>query len=545
VEIVPPSRGDNFKFERICQGGTPVAKSRSAAISIVFFICIASSFFLAGCGGTVVWPTPTVSIGKTSNPLVAQYNIFAPHIYTTAWVEFGEDTSYGRQTSTTAPTTSAGQPIQILVAGMKADTTYHMRGHFDWPGGSSVSPDQTFATGALPFLPLGSTGRGIPAPGLSVSQPNPNLSPSPGVELVNATGETAASLLGAYVTDLQGNIIWYYTPPNVGPLPTRPLANGHFVSLNGTSALSQTDVIELDLLGNTIRDISLAQVNGQLAAQGYNYTLAGFHHDVLPLPSGHWIVLANTYKSFTDLPGYPGVTRVLGDVLIDIDLNGNVDWVWSAFDHLDVNRHPMSFPDWTHCNAILYTPNDGNLLLSSRHQSWVIKIDYQNGAGAGDILWKLGYQGDFQLPDGTAPGQWFFAQHFPSITTIKGSQISLALFDNGDDRVVDDNGDICGSSVTCYSRAASFQLDESTKAANLQWADTPGFYSYWGGGAQQVSNGNMEFDLTSPTVNPESIVMEVTRTNTPQTVWQMTITGENAYRAYRIPSLYPGVTWQK
>ena len=29
------------------------------------------------------------------------------------------------------------------------------------------------------------------------------------------------------------------------------------------------------------------------------------------------------------------------------------------------------------------------------------------------------------------------------------------------------------------------------------------------------------------------------------TVWQMTITGANANRGYRIPSLYPGVTWQQ
>jgi len=30
---------------------------------------------------------------------------------------------------------------------------------------------------------------------------------------------------------------------------------------------------------------------------------------------------------------------------------------------------------------------------------------------------------------------------------------------------------------------------------------------------------------------------------TPVTVWQMDIAGQWAYRAYRIPSLYPGVQW--
>jgi hypothetical protein len=38
-------------------------------------------------------------------------------------------------------------------------------------------------------------------------------------------------------------------------------------------------------------------------------------------------------------------------------------------------------------------------------------------------------------------------------------------------------------------------------------------------------------------------IVEVTKTMPPQTVWQMPITGEYAYRNYRIPSLYPGAKW--
>ena len=60
----------------------------------------------------------------------------------------------------------------------------------------------------------------------------------------------------------------------------------------------------------------------------------------------------------------------------------------------------MGFPDWTHTNAILFSPDDGNLIVSVRHQNWVVKVDYANGVGTGDILWKLGYQGDFTLVGG-------------------------------------------------------------------------------------------------------------------------------------------------
>ena len=160
----------------------------------------------------------------------------------------------------------------------------------------------------------------------------------------------------------------------------------------------------------------MAQLNIKLAAANYNITLLTFHHNVTVLPNGHWLVLTNTLKSVV-LNGQTAPTQVLGDVIVDLDTNLNPVWVWNEFDHLDVNRHPTAFPDWTHTNAVIYSKDDGNLLVSMRHQSWVIKVDYNNGAGAGDILWRLGYQGDFQLVGGTDPTDWFYGQHGLSFTT--------------------------------------------------------------------------------------------------------------------------------
>jgi hypothetical protein len=109
--------------------------------------------------------------------------------------------------------------------------------------------------------------------------------------------------------------------------------------------------------------------------------------------------------------------------------------VWSEFDHLDVNRHPMNFADWTHTNAVLYSASDGDLLISVRHQYWVIKIDYADGKGSGDIVWKLGWQGALTLKGGTDPVDWFHAQHGASfLSTNTGGVFQLVLFDNGDNR---------------------------------------------------------------------------------------------------------------
>jgi arylsulfate sulfotransferase len=54
--------------------------------------------------------------------------------------------------------------------------------------------------------------------------------------------------------------------------------------------------------------------------------------DVAALPNGHLILIASMDKNFTDFPGYPGTTNVMGDVLIDLDPNHTLFWVWLSLD---------------------------------------------------------------------------------------------------------------------------------------------------------------------------------------------------------------------
>ena len=111
-------------------------------------------------------------------------------------VEFGLDTSYGRSTAW-YPT--QGFIANILVAGMKASTTYHMRSQYQCYNrtGTETTGDQTFTTGPLPSAPF---------PKLTVSRPNPMLSSTenPGIELVDLIDAGAASgikLTKAVITD--------------------------------------------------------------------------------------------------------------------------------------------------------------------------------------------------------------------------------------------------------------------------------------------------------------------------------------------------------
>ncbi|MGB7197504.1 MAG: aryl-sulfate sulfotransferase [Acidobacteriaceae bacterium] len=494
------------------------------------------------------------TVTATSNPQVALYTITPPFAGNVT-VNFGTTTSYGKQTWSVA-TPAGGGPVSIEVAGLLANTAYHLQAAVTLADGvTATDVDHTFTTSAYP---AGLT------PHFTATTTS-GQTPQSGIEIVNPVGASAQVL----ATDLSGHVSWAYitpeAPTRAGIFAPKQLANGDFLFLysddssapinGGLNPADPNLVREVDLIGNTMKQITMAQLNAKLAAANYNVTLQVFSHDVTPLPNGHWLVLANTVKQFTNLPGYPGTTNVLGDVVVDLDTNLNPVWVWNEFDHLDVNRHPalftQSFPDWTHSNAIVYSKDDGNFLVSIRHQSWVVKVDYNNGAGTGNILWRLGYQGDFTLMNNgaadTNPADWFYGQHDPSFTTTNTTGIfGLTLMDNGNFRIFAP-GVTCGtgSAPPClYSTIPILQINESAMTATLtfhQILPTP-LYNDFGGNAETLANGNVEYDLCG-LVPESSQVFEVTDQPNPQTVWNLTLASNWAYRAYRLPSLYPGVQW--
>lgn len=479
-------------------------------------------------------------VTATANVQVANYTITPPSGATVS-IEFGPDTNYGL-TTWQQPAASTGAPVSVFVAGMLLNSTYHMRAVIKLADGTNFSDtDHTFTTGVIPAASL---------PVLTVST-TPGATPQSGVELLDLVG--VPTKLGVVVSDLAGNIIWTYDPglpAGVIANPIKLLPNGHFL-INfsvGVSDGASSVLREIDLSGQVVWQMNAATLNKALAAatcSGCNIAVVGTHHDFIPMPNGHLIVLATQDVSESGLVGFPTPVTVQGDVIIDLDENHKPVWVWSAFDHLDLNRHPMAFPDWTHSNSIVYSPDDKALILSIRHQDWVLKIDYNDGQGSGNILWKLGYQGDFALQNGTSPQDWFYAQHDVNIVSANSSGVfQLLMFDNGNQRVMDSSGTTCvpGTATPCYSRVPIMQIDETAKTASIEWVDNLSpIFSVFGGSARQLPNGNIEFAECGPTVGKPTI-LEVTKQTPPQTVWQLSVP-QNIYRGFRIPSLYPGVQW--
>lgn len=473
-------------------------------------------------------------VSPTRNPMVARY-VIELNNGESAEVEFGPTTAYGLHTWK-QPAPSGGGVVNILVAGMRPTTVYHMRALVERTDGTVYRErDQIFVTGAVPAAWM---------PAVTVQRTNGQI-PSGGIEFLDLNGQSPK--LGAVAYDLRGDLIWYYdfgaNEAKDVPFPMKLLPNGNILMV---VAGPDNGYREIDLAGNVIRGDTEAGIQDKLQEAGFSLVEGGLEHDILRLANGHTILIAYENRIFNDLPGYPGQTNVSGDALIDVDEHGRPTWTWSVFDHLDINRHPFGLPDWTHANAVIYSPDDGDLILSLRNQSWVMKIDYEDGQGGGRILWRLGADGDFTLTNGGLQ-DWNYGQHDPSIlSAASAGQFDLGMFDNGNNRPIDPSGIPCSATAFpyCYSRPVVFELDEQAKTATIEWEDKLPVFSYCCGGLDLLPNGNMEFDVAATVEPPQfSTVQEITYPGDPQLVWQMIVQGQLAYRATRLPSLYPGVQW--
>jgi hypothetical protein len=506
---------------------------------------------------SIIIPGVVACPNLTGNPQVAQYTVYLP-APGSASVEFGTTTNYGLNTwqvpTPSGSGASTGGQVQLWVAGMLGNTTYHMRGQVVLQNGAVFNDaDQTCTTGKPPATPA-----------IKVAT---NGTPQPGIEMWNTVNPPTDTQ--AFATDLQGNVIWTYSYTHTQAdivQGVQLLPNGNLImTISFLSSLDfpqqQSNLIneirEVDLAGNTVRSLTMDQLNQKLAAtpslhdaQGTTYNFKSFHHDVLVLPNGHWVVLTCYSKGYSNLGGMGGNVAVLGDAIVDVDQNGNPDWVWNTFDHLDVNRHPMNFADWTHSNAMLYSSDDHNLLLSIRHQNWIVKINFLDGTGSGAVMWKLGYQGDFKLVGATDPTDWFYAQHGMSYTTPNTTGVfGLTLMDNGNDRTFPTGQIICNPfkpplPPTCYSTVPVLQINENNMTATMlsHYQPGPSDFSYFGGNSTMLANGDFEVDFAVAASVNGGLVEELTPGSF-QPVWQATTTGADQYHVNRWSSLYPGVQW--
>jgi arylsulfate sulfotransferase len=420
-----------------------------------------------------------------------------------------------------------GQSLNFYIAGLAPGASYSASLAVDRGRDSISGPAVTFETGVVPA--------GIEAPSVVQSSSAPG---SEGILLQTPLYQPAIA------TDLNGALLWF--GPSDLTFLTSPAGGGTFLGLLTSGAGPEHDIVRrFDLIGMTVQETNVARVNEQLAAMGKR-AISGFHHDARSLPGGRTVLLADVEQILTDVQG-PGPVDVIGDMILVLDEDLQVVWTWDTFDYLDTSRravlgetclafvgcatHYLSADanDWTHGNSVEGTP-DGALLYSSRHQDWLIKIDYQDGAGNGDIVWRLGKDGDFTY-DSDEPYPWFSHQHDP--TYESRSRSTITLFDNGNTRLGLDPGG--------FSRGQAIQLDEEHRIARLVLNEDLGVFSSALGSAQRLLDGTYAFDagfVSDPdgTSGAEAFSIQIDPSGD-QVVSSIKLPGP-VYRSFRVTDLY-------
>jgi hypothetical protein len=463
-------------------------------------------------------------VSKTANPLVALYS--APACTKgTLVVQYRPADSSAPWASTAAQPCHAGQSVNVLVAGMRPSTAYTLR-HVVAGGTPSVS--LTFTTGKPEA--------GLKLTTFTVKQPMTGPADLPAAAIFQAISPTAdAALANPVAVDLAGHLVWYYDTLHSSLTevwPTHILAGGTTLLL-GQDSYHKTgeDVLrEIDLAGDVLRQTNIDSVNAQLAHLGTE-PIYGFHHDAMRLPNGYTAVLGMTQRHYD---GH----NVMSDMLVVLDTNLQVVWAWDYFDHF---TPPATFPpqtgtcglsgkvcglpdpkaiDWTHGNGIGWSPADGNLILSFRGTSWVIKVAYQNGHGTGKVLWRLGKDGDFTIHS-SDPYPWFSQQH--NATYVSNTQV--AIFDDGNTRC--ENGKV----RDCESRGQVYQLDEQRRVATLQLNANVGKFFQAQGSTQELPGGDTFYAAGYP---PDSKEVQIRPNGSVASELNAPVA---VYRAYWTPTL--------
>lgn len=489
------------------------------------------------------------AVTPTANPLVALFSAPACAEGSQFRVAFHAE---GEESISRTPAEACRGSISnnVLVAGMRADTEYRMRAEWSGSGGEKHGEWLPFRTGLLD---------GNLAP-VTVAVPRSGPASS-GVLIYSAA--SASSAAHPFATDQQGRVIWYLRSTD---FLTRVLPGGHFLVLaegeNSSNAIRRNELLrELDLAGNVLRETNASRVGEQLESRGIHSDcrkggkecLSSFHHEAIRLPNGHTLAITGLERMMpAGTQGSKEPVDILGDVIVELDEEFQVVGFWNGFDHLDINRASlgnakcMEGPGrggcaaiflaseangWTHSNALNYIPSSGDFLVSMPEQSWVLKIDYENGKGSGKVLWRLGKDGDFTAKSDD-PYPWFSYQHDAGFEPV-GSNI-ITLFDNGHARHDKDSN--------ARTRGQVWQIDEGKMTATLVRNINLQLYSPAVGSAQTLKNGGYSFEAgyNDFPISPYGRTVETDRDG--HIVFALDLHGILVYRSYRVDDMYSAPT---
>ena len=538
---------------------------------------------------------------KTANPLVALFSAPACAVGSTMRVSFQQTSQKTPATTTNWANCRANGTMTFEIAGMYPSTTYEMFAQTETGGKVTDGTTVNFTTGPLPTNIVFPSFTTIVPPGTKTDTALKvllrDVTSAGGPYLAMAT-DLSGKIIWYYTLGVSApgmNVTRALL--NGGMLSIQ-----YGVAWNPASQ-SQQIVRQTDLAGNVVRETNTGAIQQQLLALGAtglgpcnviptpapigSSCLGSFHHDAIQsLPNGYTALLTDVEEIFP--PGTQGDTSglpvdVVGDAVVVLNQNWQAVWYFDAFQHdggcppsgpcqLDITRPALmgntcginqqgcpaifllgpniapSAKDWLHVNSLYYWPKDnfggasGDIILSVRHQDWAVKIDYNNGSGTGDILWRMGEQGDFTFNNiYNDPWPWFSYQHDVGIED-HGTGV-MSILDNGDVRVAAIGYPAC-LPTDCDSRGLALTIDEtpgSMQVTPVLSADL-GYYSTAEGSAQLLPGGTYFFIASAVVVlnylNSYSLEILPTAGGMGTGTTVLNLLTQQGYRAWQMTSLY-------
>jgi hypothetical protein len=207
------------------------------------------------------------------------------------------------------------------------------------------------------------------------------------------------------------------------------------------------------------------------------------------LPDGSYAALGWEVRSVQNSDGE--ARYLLGDTLLLVSTEGEVETLWSAFDHFEIRPSKLNSTeglsaeepwDWSHANGLDYDPETNAFFITVAGLDTVARIDGDTGAQT----WSIGVQGQDMVD------QSGIIQSPHSIQHLGSDRILLF------NRNLPLDGEIPDGAEDC-SEAIEFQLDLEQEEVETLWSygSEECLWVVYLGEAQRLEGGNTQVIFSS------------------------------------------------
>jgi len=535
--------------------------------STVLILCVIGTALATGCkkdeGKTPAADGPSFLAGPTITEADPRVPLsFVLSLQTDAEVTVTASFDEPDGTATTIQYESAGTDFELPLLGLTGNRTTEVTVQISNADGT-VSADPIPVQTALP--------NSWPDIDVVVSEPEKM---EPGYRLFTVRPALFVnSNEFLMIADERGEIVWTLVPDEV-ILDIKPFTDGNLLAVQDAEDMVGGPLVEYTLMGlEADRWKSSAHALGGTVVDGID----GFHHDAIALDDGTFLALSkepfdiDTYHmSYSDRQLVEPQT-VSADIAVQFTREGEVLDTWRLSEVLDPQRigydsidftHSDGLYDWTHANAVMVDPADGNLVISIRNQDAIVKIDRDTH----ELIWSLGTHDNWNAawqpylftPVGDL--EWSYHQHGHDLAPDN----RILVFDNGVQRASPYVGDPPLPVPDRYSRVVEYQLSEDTMEVTQTWefsdaGDGILFSDLVGNARYLDQSGNVlgcfgyvtsvgGESMNNLGLGKKAIRIVEFKPGTPhEVVFDLKITSDAsespdgwvAYRAEHLPSLYP------